>query len=210
MTASRSALLACVLFSSLAVAGKKKLDLGTLKWSQSLKEAGVTEFNVCGTEEIQNSVSSFQRNFFIGKQKKAYLLSGLLSNDEYWKILKTENLSSGKEEIKKAFSKTVLWEISENGEVNTLGPPSEVKTPFTATVKDCVEGAKTTLGSSCLGDTAEQRESCCSEKFVGPKVIWKGLKGGFVLHFSPDPSIRLKVPDEKANRFCHSLESVIF
>ncbi len=199
-----------LLFTSDIVAGEKRLDLGTFKWAQVLKEAGVEKVNLCGTAEIQNSVQSLKHDFFSRKSKKGYLFSGLISNDDYWRILKTHNLNTSKEELKKLFSKTILWEISWTGEVRNLGNPIEVQTAFTATVKDCVDGAKTTLGMSCSNYKPEHRESCCSEKFVGPKVVWKASKGSFVLTYSPDPSIQLKIPGELTNRFCHSIESVTF
>jgi hypothetical protein len=205
-----SVIFLCLLSLNIAFAAEKKLDPGGLKWPQALKEAGVKEFNVCGTPNIQNSVQSLKSDFFTGKGHKGYLLSGLISYDEYWKILKTQNLNSAKEVLKKAFSKTMLWRVSEDGDVKNFHHPIEILTPFTATIKDCVEGTKTTLGTSCSGYNLEQRESCCSEKFVGLKVVWQGHKDSFVLKYSPDPSIKLKVPGERTNRFCHAVESVTF
>lgn len=197
------------IFSFLAFAGPKKLQLGNLNWPQILKKSGVLEVNICGSAEIQNSISSLKQDFLIGNNKKGYLLSGLISIEKYRQILKTQNLISAKEELKKTFSTTTLWEVSEYGEVRNLGFPVEVQLPFTATVMDCMNGAKTTLGMSCSNQKADQIEACCSEKFIGPIASWKNTNENFTLNYSPDPSIKLKVPNEKSIRFCHAEDSLI-
>lgn len=78
---------------------------------------------------------------------------------------------------------------------------------FSATIKDCMEGAKTTLGNDCSHLKGDGRHSCCREKFSGPTIFW-GDNENYKLMYSPDPSVRLKVDGEKTHRYCNVQETI--
>lgn len=149
--------------------------------------------SICGNNNIQLTKKSLSKNFIFGKPAKGYLITDLISYDEYWQILKTKNLIEAKSELKVRLNDAQLWIATREG-VESLGSPANVEFPFTATVKDCLDGAKTTLGNNCAGS-----ESCCAEKFVGPVITWKEQ---FRLGYSPDPSVRLKISGDSQPRYC--------
>ena len=193
---------------SALAAPTKRLNLADEPWAQSLK-AQAPIVNICGSPNITVSKHSLRKDFFLGSPIKGYVLSDLLSYDEYWKILKEQNLEPAKLELEKRFQKAMLWEVSRTGEVQSLGVPAKVEIAFTATVRDCIEGAATTLGSDCSKNTkAAQREQCCREKFVGPQVFWKSKRGDIQLKYSPDPSVMLNVPGEEAHRYCFANQTL--
>jgi hypothetical protein len=160
--------------------------------------------NICGSPNIQNTKNSLRKNFFLGNPKKGYAFTNLLSNADYWKILKEDNFQSAKSKLEKKFNQAVLWEISPDGTSRFLGPPKEVKITFKSSVKDCTEGKPRYEGDQC------KHASCCSEKFPGVVVLWKFEETEYKLDFSPDPSVALVVtsPNVKKRdlRFCHITE----
>jgi hypothetical protein len=174
---------------------------GQAKIISSKKFASIIDFkapagktiSVCGNNKIQLTKKSLSKDFLIGEPSKGFLITDLISYDEYWQILKSKNLEEAKSELKARLNEAHLWIVTPESS-QSLGAPSSIELPFTATVKDCVEGAKTTLGNSCSGSAA-----CCSEKFVGPVIIWKDQ---YRLGYSPDPSVRLTVTGDQYPRYC--------
>lgn len=118
-----------------------------------------------------------------------------------------KNLVEAKAELEKEFSKTHLWKYTKEKGFEDLGTPSKFNSRFSASIKDCMEGAKTTLGNDCSRFEGTSRRGCCGEKFTGPEVSW-GSKGEYTLLYSPDPSTRLKVDGEKKHRYCNVQETI--
>lgn len=181
----------------------QRLDTKDFPWAKGLKESQVKSFHVCGDSDIQPTKKSLKKDFLIGKNKSGLLFSGMMSKDEYFTILKTENLESAKSRFRERFSEARLWKVNGNGEIKDIGSPAEIDLPFTATVKDCMEGAKTSLGSDCSMISVASRATCCQEKFSGPRIKWAEGNREYRLGYSPDPSVRLKVPGERKNRYCN-------
>ncbi|MBN8540798.1 MAG: hypothetical protein J0L82_10470 [Deltaproteobacteria bacterium] len=175
-------------------------------WVQAVSESGAKEIQICGSSKIVPSKASIKRHFFTGATARGYFVTGLPSIERYFQILADNNLEAAKVEITKLFSNAELWTLDkENSLPASLGKPSSVDLPFTATVKDCVEGAKTTLGNDCSKNSGASLLGCCREKFLGPIVNW-GTKLDHKLYFSPDPSVSLKVPGERTHRYCNVAE----
>lgn len=178
-----------------------------LPWLAKLADHSVKEFNVCGSSEIQPTKKSISKHFISGLKPSGYLFSNLLSHQQYFKLLTDKNLNDAKAELQKEFSKTHLWKYTKENGFEDLGTPTKIVSRFSASIKDCMEGAKTTLGNDCTPFKGEGRRNCCGEKFVGPEITW--VKGGeYKLLYSPDPSVRLKVVGEKTHRYCNIREAV--
>lgn len=193
-----------------------RLATGSFPWQTALKEAGIRKIYVCGDRNIQPTKKSIQRNFHVGPNKEGYLITGLFSIDQYFQILTDNNLEPAKEKLLTELSNVNIWRVEQSGKLHSLGRPSTVQLPFTATVKDCVAGARTTLGNDCSRTAAKYRESCCREKFIGPVLEWtmsdpkgveRAMKQTIKLHYSPDPSVGLQVPKESV-RFCNVSTSI--
>ena len=176
------------------------------KWARTLKEQNVVKINICGNANIQVTKRSIAKDFLIGNPKTGYFFSELIAYKDYWKTLESHDLERAKGELTDRFKITVLWKVSDDGSVTRIGAPSKMEFPMTATVKDCMNGAKTTLGADCT--KREDTLACCKEKFVGPVIYWKHSQDEFRLSYSPDPSITLKVPHERALRFCHAIDFI--
>lgn len=188
----------------------KKFNSTDFKWMTKLKEQGVFEVHLCGNLHILNTKKSLEKDFLIGTPKRGFVFSGLPSYEKYWEILKEHELSQAKKRMKEAFSSPILWEISDKGEVRSLGVPNLFEPKFTATVKDCMAGAAKTIGGTCLQESLKDREGCCREKFIGPEISWGNNAVKYTLFYSPDPSILLKIHNQKGRRYCHSIESIKF
>lgn len=177
---------------------------GPVPWIQKLKDLGVTRVHVCGNSSIRPNLRSVQRDVIMGPGGKGYVLSQMLTHGEYWKLLKENGLEDAKAALTQKFKEAQLWEVSDSGEPKNLGAPIRFEFPMKSTVKDCVNHGEASRGQKCnSNDPTWPRESCCREKFFGPSVFWDG----FVLMYSPDPSVRLKVPGERAHRFCDIVRS---
>jgi len=200
-------LIVTIIVTNMAFSAERKINLRDFEWAHTLKQEKVDKINICGNADILVTKRSIGNDFLIGDPKKGYLFSSLITYDEYWNILESSGLEKAKAELTKRFKQTVLWQVSESAKVTRIGTPSRVTFAMTATVKDCIKGAKTTLGNDC--SRWENKSACCKEKFVGPEIYWKNDWGEFRLGYSPDPSIRLKVPNEKKHRFCHSITSIV-
>lgn len=175
-------------------------------WVQVVAESGAKEIQICGSNKIIPSRASIKRHFSIGAEARGYFATGLPTIENYFQVLTDHNLLEAKVEMQKLFSTAELWTLSK-GQTQpvSLGKPSAVELPFTATVKDCMEGAKTTLGNDCSKNAGVNLRGCCREKFIGPIVKW-GTKQDHKLYFSPDPSVNLKVPNEQTHRYCNVAE----
>ena len=179
----------------------EKSENAAFAWAENLKSGGVRQVYVCGSSRILPNRKSMARHFFFGKKKSGYVLSDMPNMKEYFALLQSENFEAAKISVERRLEKTQLWAVQRNGRAKSLGYPSKIEIGFTATVKDCMEGAKTTLGGDCSGRPSGARLACCQEKFVGPRVLW-GEKQEYQILYSPDPSVRLKVAGEKNHRFC--------
>jgi hypothetical protein len=189
-----------------AFSADKNIPLGEFKWAVALKERKINKINICGNAKILVTKASIGRDFLIGKPKAGYFFSGLITQEDYWKTLESYDLEKAKAELEDKFKKAVLWQISGDDRVTKIGAPSRLTFAMTATVKGCINGAKTTLGNDC--SKWQDKVSCCKEKFVGPEIYWLNSQGEFRLSYSPDPSIKLKVPHERHLRFCHANDAI--
>jgi len=185
----------------------KVIKISELPWLGKLAEQNVQEFSVCGSSEIQPTKKSLAKHFILGSKPSGYLFSNLLSHQRYFKLLSEKNLDEAKAELQKEFSKTHLWKYTKEKGFEDLGTPTQVASGFSASIKDCMEGAKTTLGSDCSRFDGDSRRSCCAEKFVGPEISWE-TEGEYKLLYSPDPSVRFKVAGEKKHRYCNVQEAI--
>ncbi len=202
------AIIAFFFLAPFTLATVKPSKIGSPVWIQGLKDVGVESFSVCGSSAIQVTKSSVKKNFLVGDPIRGYIVSDLLSHNKYWEIMKSLNLAAAKADLSTKFSKARIWQVNEDGMIQSQGLPTEVELPFVATVKDCVEGAKTSLGNDCSHHAIDQRMGCCMEKFLGPRISWKTQAGEFKLFYSPDPSVRLRVPGEKNHRYCNVVNLV--
>ena len=142
-----------------------------------------------------------KKSFLVGPDKTGYLLTGLFSMSRYYQILTENNLEAAKEKLKDELAVVRLWKVGPDNTVQSLGAPKNIRLPFTATIKDCVEGARTTLGNNCSGTPKENRVPCCREKFSGPVIQW-GEDLSYQLLYSPDPSVGLLLP-KGPGRYCN-------
>lgn len=168
-----------------------------------VKSIGTNELQICGSNKIVPTENSIRRHFHVGADGLGYLTTGLPSIEMYFQILTKFPLVEAKAELQKLFSNAELWVVKKNATVATsLGTPKQIDLPFTASVRDCMEGAKTTLGNDCSKNKGSNLISCCREKFIGPEVIW-GEASNYRLYYSPDPSVSLKVAGEATHRYCN-------
>jgi hypothetical protein len=188
-----------LLLTSFHVTAARVFDPKEVPWLADLRAEKIFFFHVCGTAEILPTRKSLNRDFAVGVEKQGYFFTDMLGTGEYQSLIETQNLEGAKTALRARFEKARLWRHSPKG-LTDLGVPTKIEFPFLATIKDCREGAKNSLGREC--SVPESRATCCSEKFSGPLVYW-GAKEEFVLKYSPDPSVRLKVPGETKNRFCN-------
>lgn len=206
MTENRSELalnyiltLLLVLMSPLSFA--TGLPVSSLPWLSELTKRNVIEFHVCGDSQVRPTKKSLAKHFVTGSTKAGYLLSNLPTMEDYEGVLSDQNLDAAKVELEQKFRQAHLWKYTEGKGFEDLGTPENFDAAFTATIKDCVEGARTTLGADCSKFQGIARRSCCGEKFVGPVITW-GKNSEYQLLYSPDPSVRLKVAGEKSHRYC--------
>lgn len=185
----------------------KTMNTSDVTWFASAKKAGITNFNVCGSANISLNKKALNKYFTFGPKKIGYLFTNLSTKEEYDKILRDFNLNDAKSNLYEMLKKTNLWTYSKKEGFKNLGLPSKIEYPFTATVKDCMEGAKTTAGNDCSKNEGDQKMACCREKFAGPIVYW-GKNQAYKLNYSPDPSVSMKVPGEKSSRFCNIRETI--
>lgn len=183
------------------------LNKSDLSWLGKLTEHNVLEFNICGSSNILLTKKSISKNFITSANQSGYLFTKMLSYQQYLKLLSENNLIAAKSEIEREFSQTHLWKYTKEKGFEDLGAPIKVDSRFSASIRDCMEGAKTSLGSDCNLFEGDSRRTCCGEKFIGPEVSW-GNKGEYRLLYSPDPSVRLKIASEKKHRFCNVQESI--
>lgn len=182
----------------------RTLNASDLPWTKKLHQSGIKKIYICGSPSIQPNKRSINKDFLIGPHQNGYFFTQIPNEAEYFKILKTHPLSCAKTEIQTQFGKAHLWRYSTKDGPKDLGTPSQIDLPFTATIQDCVESSLNSNGIDCSKYKEKERESCCREKFNGPIVHW----GDYKLPYSPDPSVRLKLPDEKTIRYCNVQESV--
>lgn len=192
-----------------AQAGIVKLDLKDQTWAVSLKQKGITKFNVCGDSGIQVTKKSLLKNFFIGSPARAYIFVDLPAYDKYWKILKTEDTQTANKSFASLFSSTSLWEVSPDGQVTNLGKFSTIDPQYKSTVWECIQ-TKKHPGGGCTQFSGKELEGCCSEKMGGLRLSWRGVNQSFILIYAPDPSIRLNVLNEKNHRYCHAIDAISF
>lgn len=200
-------LLTAIFFFVPFLSQAKVINKSELPWIGALADHGVHEFNVCGNSEIQLTRKSLSKNFLVGSDKSGYLFSNMLSYQNYLKLLSDKKLTEAKTELEKEFNKARLWRYTSETGFENLGAPSKVVSRFTASIKDCMEGARTTLGNDCSRYEGAGRRGCCGEKFTGPEISW-GDDKEYRLLYSPDPSIRLKVVGEKKHRYCNIQETI--
>lgn len=185
-----------------------QLDSKKIQWILNLKNHGVSKINVCGDANIVNSAKSLNENFLLGVPKKGLVYSGLPSYKRYWEILKQNSKRQAEVELEKEFMNAILWKISADNSIKSLGKPKNIEPKFKTTVKECLEGAEKTIGGNCKHIPVINRESCCLEKFAGLVVTWKESDIEADLLYSPDPSVRLRVIGEKKHRYCQVVDSI--
>lgn len=173
-------------------------------WIKNAKSQNISRISLCGDSQILNNQRSVMKHFYVGD--KGYFFTEMLPYSDYIRILTEENLKAASEKLTKIFRKSLLWNVKSSGEVVSLGHPSEVNLKFKSTIKDCIEGAEKTIGGNCKRYPKSQRAGCCREKFIGPNIVWKNEGKNIELLYSPDPSVRLRVPGESKHRYCNVVE----
>lgn len=190
------------------VSQAKTIKTSEVNWLPKLAEKNIREFHVCGNPQIQLNKKSLSKDFAFGFKQAGYLFSNLISFQQYISILSEKNSEEAKSALQAEFSRAHLWKYSKKTGFEDLGTVSKIDLRFSTTIKDCMEGAKTSLGNDCSKLTGDSRRGCCSEKFTGPALYW-GNNEQFKLMYSPDPSVRLKVNKEKNHRYCNVQETVV-
>ncbi len=180
----------------LSPAEAKRIDPSGIDWLAQAKVAGVRKLTACGSSKIAVNRRSLRSDVQFGKSGQGYFLTELPTAVEYFTILKAVGLEEAKAELGRRFGSAHLWEVSASGAVSDRGKPTHVDFSMKATVKDCVSTSLTSLGSTC--PASRDRASCCEEKFAATRVSWERV----TLSFSPDPSVRLRVPGERLHRYC--------
>lgn len=186
----------------------KTFKASDVSWLSKLAEKNIGEFHVCGNSKIQLNKKSLSKDFAIGFKQAGYLFSNLFSYQQYKRILSEKNSEEAKVALQDEFNRTHLWKYSKKTGFEDLGTPSKVDFRFNSTIRDCMEGAKTNLGSDCSNLSGDARRGCCGEKFTGPVLYW-GDNEQFKLMYSPDPSVRLNVNWEKNHRYCNVQEAIV-
>lgn len=177
----------------------KTLDPKEVPWLEELKTRKLFFFHVCGSSDILPTHKSLNKDFVLGTESFGYFFTETPNTPEYWSTLQTQNKEEAINSLRSRFGKAHLWRYSKEGLLD-LGTPTKFDFPFKSTIKDCLEGSENSLGIDCQKN--EHRKACCQEKFNGPLIYW-GTNHEFVLKYSPDPSVKLKVPGESKNRFCN-------
>lgn len=185
-----------IVFCTLATRSEEsKLDKDV--WIAELRKNGVQNFIVCGSDKINATGKTLSEEFLLGPEQAGYIISNMLSSVEYFEIVSHKNLNPAKLEIQNFIRQAHLWKYTKKQGLQDLGSPSKIELLFTATIKDCMEGAKTTLGKSCTNREGNIEKSCCSEKFQGPTVFWGDNHSYQLL-----PDYQIKIPGEKKYRYC--------
>lgn len=198
----------CVLFYLFSsVTNGASIESSKVNWLSLLLKHLVKEFHVCGNSNIFPTAKSINKDFLLGPEGSGFLFSSLLGHKDFFSLLENQNLEQSRKSMLKAFGEARLWRYTKGAGLQNLGQPTKIEIPFTATVKDCLEGAPRTIGGVCSEERLKVSSSCCREKFVGPIIYW-GDQFQFKLLYSPDPSVRLRVPGEKLHRFCNIQELV--
>jgi hypothetical protein len=188
-----------LVFTSLTAIAGSLYDPKEVPWLGDLKQAKVFFFHVCGSENILPMKKSLNRDFAFGAEDQGFFFTQTPSAGEYFSMLETQGLDEAKASFTSQFEKAHLWRHSKSGLVD-LGAPTKIELPFKATIKDCMAGSKNSHGMECRPDL--ERRICCYEKFIGPRIYW-GANQEYILKYSPDPSVKLKVPGESKNRYCN-------
>lgn len=175
------------------------MDPKVVPWLEDLKKAKLFFFHVCGSSDIMPYAKSLKRDFAFGDGAQGFFFTDTPGIGEYWSTLKGEKTDAAKKQLKERFEKAHLWRHSKEG-LTDLGTPTKMEFPFAFSIKDCLEGSKNSMGMQCRDDDKER--GCCYEKFLGPKIYW-GSKQEYILRYTPDPSVKLKVPGESKNRYCN-------
>lgn len=170
-----------------------------VSWFPTLQQADILFFHVCGSENIQPTIRSLNRDFALGSEREGYLFTEMPGVGEYRATIKGYKLDEAKQMLTSRFEKAHLWYHSKNG-LKDIGTPTKIDLLFKATVKDCYEDSVNSMGLKCR--PGFEKRICCEEKFMGPVVYW-GAHQEYILRYSPDPSVRLKVPRESKHRYCN-------
>lgn len=195
----KTAVLTVTFFSTLGLA--KPFKTKDVSWLKDVQEAGLNQISVCGTDKINLSKKSLNRDFLFGD--KGYLMSGLIDENVYWELLKDLPLEQAKEKLVQELKQTKLWVLSKAEGLKSLGEPTKIEMKFKVSIKDCINTGLNHYGQDCSMHQGTRKFHCCREKFPGFKLYW-GAQQEYRLGYSPDPSIRLKVAGEAKNRYCHT------
>jgi hypothetical protein len=150
----------------LSHSGFSAVKSSDVPWLKPLTDAKIKNFYVCGSVAILPTTKSLKKDFIIAPYNTGYFITDALEMRPYYSILEAENLKPAKESLRAKFSMMHLWQFKDQ-KITDLGAPTTVDFPFTSTIKDCMEGAPTSLGSNC-----SRNETCCREKFLGPILRW--------------------------------------
>ncbi len=176
-----------------------QFDPVDVPWMASLQKSKVFFIHVCGSADIMPTRKSLARDFILGPKDDGYFFTETPGIPEYWTYVREHTLQEAKAALQTRFNEAHLWRYTPDQLVD-LGKPTKMEFPFIATIKDCMNGSKNSLGLVCNSDM--NRKACCAEKFAGPVFYW-GPNQDYALKFSPDPSVQLRVKGEKKNRFCN-------
>jgi len=189
--------LICLL--SLNAMAARVFDPKEVPWVADLKAQKVFFFHVCGNSNILPTQKSLNRDFAFGADNQGFFFTETPGIGEYQSVLKTQGVEEAKASLKARFEKAHLWRHSKKG-LTDLGVPTKMEFPFKHTIKDCLAGSPNSMGYECKA--GDYRTTCCHEKFWGPVVSW-GEQQEYILKYTPDPSVKFKVPGESTNRYCN-------
>lgn len=196
-----------VIFLSTTQVLARTVSIKNLPFAESVKKLGVNHLSVCGDADILVTKKSLGKDFQVGKEKRGYLFAGLISQKEYFSILRNSSKSQADKFLGKSFAATKLILVDGSNKASILGTPDSVEYPYQGTIKDCMQGVESRRTKRCEKyQRTDNLKWCCSSKFPGPRVHWKTKHGKFTLKYTPDPSLKLKVPGERKNRYCFSTE----
>ncbi len=163
--------------------------------------------SLCGQPSLILTKKSLAKDFFFKIETRSHFFTGLVNHDGFYDFMSKNSRTGLDPKIKDLFSSARLYSIDEKTlEIEDLGGPTRVDiNDITATILDCNNGSKTSIGNDCSAVKESHRNDCCHEKFIGPTVFF-GPDQHIELGYTPDPSIRLKLKGQKIAYFCHISE----
>ncbi len=187
-----------------------KLNVANIPWAQKVAEkVKDQQVSLCGPPSLILTKKSLAKDFFFKNETRSYFFTGLVNHNDFYDFMSKNSRKELDPKIKELFGNAKLYSIDKKTfAIEEIGAPASVDIKdITATILDCKNGSKTSIGNDCPAREKSELEYCCREKFIGPTVYF-GPDRSFNLGYTPDPSIRLKVKGQKIAYFCHIFENL--